>query len=104
MLKEIKNEILKIKSGQISQDFFDKSKNYLRGVTSKKKDEVFSAFEKSKSILINGLTHNYYEELYYKIDELTLRQCVEASKKHLNLAKSVIISCGPEQYETTDFV
>jgi predicted Zn-dependent peptidase len=97
-------EINKLRNGEISGAHFNKTVAYLKGILSKKEDELFTRLEKTQIINNQTLVPEFYSNLYKSIDSSNLKKCINAAQKHLNYTKAVVITCGSEQYDATSSV
>lgn len=98
---EVISEIEKLKRGEIKKSFYDKTLSYLKGVISKREDEVFTKLEKSQSINNQQLELGFYNKLYSNIEDSSLNKCIEAANTYIDLSVSTHVTCGPEQYQAT---
>lgn len=104
VFKEIQKEIHAIANGEFDVNYFVKTKSYLRGLMSKKADNLFDRLERTQNINNNWYERDFYNSLYQSIDQLKPNDCTQATIQHLLKKDYLISTSGPEQYEATSFV
>lgn len=104
VFREIQKEIHAIANGEFDIEYFLKTKSYLRGLVSKKADNLFDRLERTQTINNNWYKHDFYNSLYQSIDQLKPDDCTQATIQYLLDKDYIISTSGSEQYEATSFV
>jgi zinc protease len=80
--KEIKKELEVLKEIPISEEELTIAKNHFLGTLQLEVANPFAVLDKIKSIRLNGLSQNYYDDLFSSIGSLRSESLLETAKKY----------------------
>jgi len=83
-VKEIYNEINKLRTELVSKDELDLVKNYMMGDFMRSADGPFALADKFKKIMFYDLTYSYYDDFVKTIKTITPEQIKTLANQYLN--------------------
>lgn len=104
VITAVGNEFQHLCSGKFTIEMLEKTKSYTLGVLAKSCDELFSDLEKTKSIILEDLSHQYYENLFEQVENASKEDIMRVANKHLKINNLCYATCGTEQYWATKAV
>ncbi len=95
-VKEIYKEIDLLKTTLIEDKELLTIKNYLAGQFLNGLDSPFSIASKFKSVLLNGLTYEYYADFLSTLDHITPRDIKETARKYYDVETMNMVIVGED--------
>ncbi len=83
-VKEIYNEINKLRTELVSQEELNLVKNYMMGDFMRSADGPFALADKFKKIMFYGLSYSYYDDFVNTIKTITPEQIKTLANQYLN--------------------
>lgn len=93
-IKEVYNEINKLKKELVSKEELNLVKNYMLGTILKSFDGVFSTSNNFISLMANNLDFKYYNELIETIKNINENEIIDLTNKYLETDKFIEVVAG----------
>ncbi|MCU0382736.1 MAG: insulinase family protein [Cyclobacteriaceae bacterium] len=93
-IDEIHKELSRLKTETIPDSELENARNYFIGSLQSEVSTVFSNSDKVKSIILNQMPDNYYQDMINKIDLLTADHIQETATKYFDTQTLTTVSVG----------
>lgn len=93
-IKEVYNEINKLKKELVSKEELNLVKNYMLGTILKSFDGVFSTSNNFISLMANNLDFKYYNELIQTIKNINENEIIDLTNKYFETDKFIEVVAG----------
>ncbi|WP_229236036.1 M16 family metallopeptidase [Dyadobacter tibetensis] len=93
-IDEIKKEMLKLQTELVGVDELQTVKNFMAGELAGSLNTAFEIADKRKTILLEGLTEDFFEQYIHSIHATTAEQVMQMAKTYLNPAEMVEVVVG----------
>ncbi len=93
-LKEISNELERLRNELVSEEELDLVRNYMRGQLLKSADGPYAMTDLYLSAILQGKDLEFYNEALKAINEITPKRIQELAQKYLQMEQMTIVSAG----------